>query len=97
MKTYSPKRSGEIVVVTMDMKTLLTAGATPTVDVSLVSGVDPSPQSLKTGPAVLTAKTKVSQKLTGGVPGCTYQLLFQVDVPATGERFIEPAQITVEN
>ena len=98
MKPFSNKKVAEIVNVTMDMNTILNSSATPVVTVSVESGgPDPSPQALKSGAAVVV-KNKVIQKLgVGGVPGCTYRLAFQVDVPSTGERLIEYATITVEN
>lgn len=71
---WTPKRAGETEIFTVDFANLLGAGETivsaPWSN-SVIRGTDPSPNAMIQGAATITG-TKVSQKITAGVPSNLY-------------------------
>lgn len=93
---FSSKRVGETITVGFDLANLLITGETldsATFTATVVSGSDPSPSSLISGGASIVG-TEVSQKITGGVDGVTYEIRAEVDTSA-GHTFIPIARIKV--
>lgn len=87
MYQFTPKRPNEQEVFGFDFTPQLSTGesiSTATVTASVISGSDPSPQSIVSGAAVIS-KGKVSQKIIGGVDGEIYKLVCQVST--TGALF----------
>lgn len=76
--TYlGPKDVAETKVVEFDFSDELGAGesivSVATVEVSVITGTDASPNALRSGTAIVSG-TSVLQRITGGVAGCTYHL-----------------------
>lgn len=77
-ETWSPKLPASTEFFTLDFERQLSAsdsltGCTCTITV--LSGTDPSAASMVSGAAVISG-TNATQKVTGGVSGCLYQLAF---------------------
>lgn len=73
-----PKLASEVVPRTVDFIGKLPLGVTITaanVVASVWSGNDPAAGSIILGPASING-TQVTQRLTGGVAGCIYELLW---------------------
>ena len=68
---------------------------TPVVTVTVLVGVDPSPQNILSGSPSLSANSmQILQRITGGVAGVGYLLLFQWGT-AKGNTLVEEGIIYV--
>jgi len=77
---FSPKRTGETLIITFDFRNILTTGETiesSVWSVGVKSGSDPSPSSMLSGSPSISG-TLVSHKVTGGVDKTVYSLLGQI-------------------
>jgi len=71
--SFSTKDPSESIVVTFDFSALVSSISTATVTNAADEGNDAAPASMLSGAPLVTG-TKVSQRLVGGVAGCTYHL-----------------------
>ena len=94
--TFSPKDPAETLYYGIDFSALLGTGETitsATAAIRVTTGTDASPSSLLSGAPAISAGV-VSQKVTGGVAGCTYLLGISITTSA-GQTFVEAAPINV--
>lgn len=90
---FSPKRSSEAEVFTVDLSQLLGAGETITSavwSISVVDGSDPNPGVMISGGTSITG-ARVSQIIAGGVPFVTYAPTCTVQTSA-GQTLVAPEQ-----
>ncbi len=95
----SPKYVSELKPLTLDFSLLLATGDTitgvPTLTVSVLQGNDPSPGSLLSGAASISASgVQVIQSLTGGVAATQYLIACQVTT-VQGEKLTGQASFWV--
>lgn len=83
--TFSYKLTTENELFFFDFSQVLAVGetlSTATCTVSVISGTDPSPSSIKSGSMVLTP-TQASQRILGGIASVTYRLVVTVTTSAS--------------
>lgn len=91
---FEPKHPDEILMLGFDFAHLATEVSAPLVSAERYDGTaDESPGALLVG-APTVAGTVVTQKVSGGLHGCTYLLRCRVDTPE-GARYILSATLAV--
>jgi len=80
MPFFSPKRTGESLIITFDFKKILVTGetiSTSTWSVGVRTGSDSSPSSMISGSPSIVG-SQVSHKIIGGVDSTVYQIVCSV-------------------
>ena len=96
--TIGPKDVSENKVVEFPFVDELGTGesiSSASVDISVTSGVDPSPNSMKVGSAVIVG-TSVYQRISGGIANVTYHLRATANA-ITGSVHVVATDLTVVN
>ena len=93
--TFSPMSHMETIALGMDFTPNLGGSgiASAMVTITLVSGIDPTPQGIAFGPPTVLAGV-VSQTITGTRPGAVYQIRFVATLDS-GAVLVERAYLPV--
>lgn len=78
--SFSDKDPNEGIVVTFAFAALTNTITSATVAIEVQSGNDTNPAAMLSGMAVVSG-TNVSQRVIGGVAGCTYHLRCTIQTP----------------
>lgn len=93
---FSSKDPEEIVELGFEFANIIETGETissASFDVSVLAGTDATPAAMLSG-AVIIEGTVVSQKIIGGVDGCTYRIECTANTSANN-KYIETGSIKV--
>ncbi len=90
----SYKDPDEVITLTFDFSALTPSVSSPVISISVLSGIDATPNSIVSGSAQI-AGGKILQAIAGGIDGVVYKLKCQIDAPG-GSRYVLAANLPVK-